>query len=53
METENINRAYLETLSFSDLSKLADEYGVDVPENFDSIEHMAKLVSRMRGINNE
>ena len=35
METENINRAYLETLSFSDLSKLADEYGVDVPEDLD------------------
>lgn len=35
METENINRAYLETLSFSDLSKLADEYGVDVLEDLD------------------
>lgn len=35
METENINRAYLETLSFSDLTKLADEYGVDVPEDLD------------------
>ena len=35
METENINRAYLETFSFSDLSKLADEYGVDVPEDLD------------------
>ena len=35
METENINRAYLETLSFSDLSKLADAYGVDVPEDLD------------------
>ena len=35
METENINRAYLETLSFSDLCKLADEYGVDVPEDLD------------------
>ena len=35
METENVNRAYLETLSFSDLSKLADEYGVDVPEDLD------------------
>ncbi|MBP5569361.1 MAG: DUF4912 domain-containing protein [Treponema sp.] len=35
MNAEKINRSYLETLSFSDLSKLADEYGVDVPENFD------------------
>lgn len=35
MNTEKINRSYLETLSFSDLSNLADEYGVDIPENFD------------------
>ncbi len=30
-----ISRAYLETLSFSDLVGLADEYGVDVPEDLD------------------
>lgn len=30
-----ISRAYLETLSFSDLVNLADEYGVDVPEDLD------------------
>lgn len=35
MEDEKINRTYLETLSFSDLVKLADEYGVDVPEDLD------------------
>ena len=35
MEDEKISRAYLETLSFSDLVKLADEYGVDVPEDLD------------------
>ena len=35
MEDEKINRAYLETLSFADLVKLADEYGVDVPEDLD------------------
>lgn len=28
-----INRTYLETLSFSDLLKIADDYGIDVPEN--------------------
>jgi len=33
MENQKITRAYLETLSFSDLSALADEYGIDVPEN--------------------
>jgi hypothetical protein len=35
MDDEKITRAYLETLSFSDLKKLADEYGVDVPEDLD------------------
>lgn len=35
MEEEKITRSYLETLSFSDLKKLADEYGVDVPEDLD------------------
>ena len=35
MDDEIITRAYLETLSFSDLKKLADEYGVDVPEDLD------------------
>ena len=35
MDDEVITRAYLETLSFSDLKKLADEYGVDVPEDLD------------------
>jgi len=44
METENINRTYLESLSFSDLSKLADEYGVDVPENLDRRFLIAELL---------
>ena len=35
MNEEKINRAYLETLSFPDLVELADEYGVDVPEDLD------------------
>ena len=35
MDDKVITRAYLETLSFSDLKKLADEYGVDVPEDLD------------------
>ena len=35
MDEEKLTRAYLETLSFSDLKKLADEYGVDVPEDLD------------------
>jgi len=35
MEDAKIKRSYLETLSFSDLVKLADKYGVDVPEDLD------------------
>ena len=35
MEDEKLSRGYLETLSFSDLVKLADKYGVDVPEDLD------------------
>lgn len=33
MEITEINRAFLETLSFSDLVKVADEYGIDVPDD--------------------
>jgi hypothetical protein len=33
MEKQVINRAYLETLSFTDLLSLADKYGIDVPDN--------------------
>lgn len=33
MSEEKLSRAYLESLSSADLSKLADEYGIDVPEN--------------------
>src|SRR5574344_2628700 len=34
MENIVISRAYLESLSFSDLQRIADEYSIDVPENF-------------------
>lgn len=44
MKGELINRAYLETLSFSDLSNLADEYGLDVPENLDRRFLIAELL---------
>lgn len=33
MEDREITRAFLETLSFSDLVKVVDEYGIDVPED--------------------
>lgn len=31
MENIEINRAYLETLSYADLLKIADDNGIDVP----------------------
>ena len=44
MNEEKITRAYLETLSFSDLSILADEYGVEVPENLNRNFLIAELL---------
>ncbi len=35
MRVNVINRVYLESLSFSDLVRLADEYGIDVPDSLD------------------
>lgn len=44
MKGENFTRAYLETLSFSDLSNMADEYGIDVPENLNRRFLIAELL---------
>ena len=44
MNEEPITRASLEKLSFSDLVKLADEYGVDVPEDLDRRFLIAELL---------
>ena len=44
MNEEPINRASLEKLSFSDLVQLADEYGVDVPEDLDRRFLIAELL---------
>lgn len=33
METKNLSRSYLETLSSADLISLADDYGIDVPDD--------------------
>lgn len=44
MKEEKINRPYLETLSFSDLVRLADEYGVDVPVDLDRRFLIAELL---------
>lgn len=44
MNNEQINCAYLESLAFCDLVKLADEYGVDVPEDLDRRFLIAELL---------
>ncbi len=44
MSKEIFNRAQLETLSFSDLTNLADDFGIDVPENLDRRFLIAELL---------
>ena len=44
MSDEALNRASVEKLSFQDLVKLADEYGVDVPEDLDRRFLIAELL---------
>lgn len=44
MKEEPITPAQLETLSFADLVKLADEYGVDVPDDLDRRFLIAELL---------
>ncbi len=52
MNEEPINRASLEKLSFSDLVQLADEYGVDVPEDLDRRFLIAELLELAEESNN-
>lgn len=56
METEKLTDAYLETLSFADLVKIADEYGLDVPESFNRrflIGEILELAEESKKINGE
>ncbi len=53
MNEEPMNRASLEKLSFSDLVKLADEYGVDVPEDLDRRFLIAELLELSEESNNK
>ena len=48
MNNEQISCAYLETLAFKDLVKLADEYGVDVPQDLDRRFLIAELTDPAR-----
>ena len=44
MDEKQISRAYLETLSFSYLSALADRFGIDVPLDLDRRFLIAELL---------
>ncbi|MCF0243036.1 MAG: DUF4912 domain-containing protein [Treponema sp.] len=44
MEKIVVDRAHIESLSFSDLVTLADEYGIDVPEDLDRQFLIAELI---------
>lgn len=55
MENEVLTRSYLETLSFLDLVNLADNYGIDVPENLNRNFLIAELleVSQEEDLNDD
>lgn len=56
METEKITYSYLEALSFTQLTEIADEYGLDVPESFNRrflIEEILELVTESDKLNGE
>lgn len=44
MEKTVLSRSHLETLSFKELTELADEFGLDVPENFDRLLLIGELL---------
>lgn len=53
MNDEFISREYLESLSFSDLSNLADKYGIDVPENLNRRFLIAEILEIVEEFSNE
>ena len=53
MDEKQISRAYLETLSFSDLSVLADRFGIDVPQDLDRRFLIAELLEINEELNQE
>ena len=53
MDEKQISRAYLETLSFSDLSALADRFGIDVPMDLDRRFLIAELLEINEELNQE
>ncbi len=53
MNESKITRAYLETLSFQELGRLADDYGIDVPENLDRRFLISELLEISEEFENE
>lgn len=53
MNEKQISRAYLETLSFSDLSVLADKFGIDVPVDLDRRFLIAELLEIYEELNQD
>lgn len=53
MDEKQISRAYLETLSFSDLSVLADRFGIDVPQDLDRRFLIAELLEINEELNQD
>ena len=53
MNDEFITREYLESLSFSDLSNLADKYGIDVPENLNRRFLIAEILEIVEEVSSE
>ena len=56
MESVALNRAYLETLSFLDLVKIADSEGIDVPEDFNRnflIDEILEVTEYKKNFENE
>lgn len=52
MENVALTRAYLETLSFSELVKIADEEGIDVPEDFNRNFLIAEIIEVSEELDN-
>lgn len=51
MDTSVVSRVYLETLSTADLIALADEYGIDIPENLNRRFIIGELLEAAEEIN--
>ena len=53
MDTVNVTRSYLERLSTSDLISLADEYGIDIPEDLNRRFIIGELLEATEELNED